>query len=79
MEKTKKHKTILFILSVFFLFSAHSISLAQTEDEENNISIYRRVGLGVVNITSVVIQRDFFLNPVPREGAGAGAMAEAMA
>ncbi|UCG67288.1 MAG: trypsin-like peptidase domain-containing protein [Deltaproteobacteria bacterium] len=74
MEKAKKHKTILFVLSVFLLFSAHSAAIAQTEDEENNITIYRRVGPGVVNITSVVIERDFFLNPVPREGAGSGSI-----
>ncbi|MFC1815438.1 S1C family serine protease [Thermodesulfobacteriota bacterium] len=28
----------------------------------------------MVNITSVVVERDFFLNPIPREGAGSGAI-----
>ncbi len=30
--------------------------------------------VGVVNITSVVIERDFFFNPIPREGAGSGSI-----
>ncbi|NVM24994.1 MAG: trypsin-like peptidase domain-containing protein [Desulfobacterales bacterium] len=74
MEEVKKHKAILCILAVFFLLSGHSVGIAETEDEENNISIYRRVGPGVVNITSVVIQRDFLFNPIPREGAGSGSI-----
>lgn len=74
MEKVKKQKAILLILVVFFLLCAHSVGIAETEDEENNISIYRRDGPGVVNITSVVIERDFFLNPIPREGAGSGSI-----
>jgi putative serine protease PepD len=74
MERLKNHKALLFILIALFLLSAQSVGRAETEDEENNISIYRRVGPGVVNITSVVVQRDFFFNPVPREGAGSGSI-----
>lgn len=74
MQRTKRQKTMVLMLGVFFLLSVQSVGLAETEDEENNISIYRRVGPGVVNITSVVIERDFFLNPVPREGAGSGSI-----
>jgi S1-C subfamily serine protease len=74
MGNVKGHKVIFTIITVLFLVSAYSVALAQTGDEENNISIYRRVGPGVVNITSVVIQRDFFFNPVPREGAGSGSI-----
>ncbi len=77
MEEVKKHKAILCILGIFFLLSAHSVGIAQTEDEENNISIYRRVGPGVVNVTSVVIDRDFLFNPIPREGAGSGSIIDA--
>lgn len=74
MKGVKKQSAILFILGVFFILSPYSIGISATEDEENNISIYRRVGPGVVNITSVVIERDFFFNPVPREGAGSGSI-----
>jgi len=51
-------------MGVFLVLARHSIGIAKTEDEANNIFIYRRVGLGVVNITSIVIERDFFLNPM---------------
>jgi len=63
---------ILIIIGVFFLVGGQTITVAQTEDEINNISIYSRIGPGVVNITSVVVERDFFSRPVPREGAGSG-------
>lgn len=74
MLETKKKKAVLLIVGVFFLLSAHAVGVAETEDEANNISIYRRVAPGVVNITSIVIERDFFLNPVPREGTGSGSI-----
>jgi hypothetical protein len=60
MKGIKKQRAILFILGVFFLLSPYSVGISATEDEENNISTYRRIGPGVVNITSVVIERDFF-------------------
>ena len=74
MQKVKRRKAILCILGVFFLLSGHAVGIAETEDEGNNISIYRRVGPGVVNITSVVVERDFFFNHIPREGAGSGSI-----
>jgi len=49
---------------------AHAI----TEDEENNISIYSEYGPGVVNITSIAVTWDFFLNPIPKEGTGSGSI-----
>jgi len=74
MERVKKHKFILVASVVFFVLFGFTIGIAKTEDEENNISIYRQVGPGVVNIISVVVERDFFLNPIPREGAGSGSI-----
>lgn len=74
MQGVKKQTIVLFIMGLLFLLAGHSIGFAETEDEENNISIYRRVGQGVVNITSVVVERDFFFNPIPREGAGSGSI-----
>lgn len=47
---------------------------ALTEDERNTISIYKKAASGVVNITSTVLERDFFFGLVPREGAGSGAI-----
>lgn len=45
---------------------------ALTEDERNNINIYKTNSQGVVNITTVVLERDFFMGIVPREGSGSG-------
>ena len=74
MEKVRKYRFILFALAILFVLVEYTIGIAKTEDEENNISIYRRVGPGVVNVTSVVVERDFFFNPIPREGAGSGSI-----
>ncbi len=44
-----------------------------TGDLEAQIAAtYRRVGPSVVNITSRRLDRDFFLNPMPRDGTGSG-------
>ncbi|ROQ90830.1 S1C family serine protease [Desulfosoma caldarium] len=45
-----------------------------TDDEKNNIELYERLSRGVVNITSTVLERDFFFNIVPRQGAGSGSV-----
>lgn len=47
---------------------------ALTEDERNNIELYQRLSPGVVNITSTVLERDFFFNIIPRQGAGSGSV-----
>ena len=41
-------------------------------DEANNIAIYQRFNLAVVNITAVTIDYSWFLDPVPRAGTGSG-------
>lgn len=63
--------------ALLFLFTISSTALpgassAMTEDERNNIDIYQRLARGVVNITSTVLEHDFFFNVVPRQGAGSG-------
>ncbi len=50
---------------------------AMTEDERNNIDLYERLAPGVVNISSTVLERDFFFNAVPREGSGSGCIIDA--
>jgi putative serine protease PepD len=74
MEKVKKQRFVSIASVIFFLLVGYTTNVAKTEDEENNISLYRQVGPGVVNITSVVVERDFFFNPIPREGAGSGSI-----
>jgi putative serine protease PepD len=51
--------------------------LGATEEEENNISVYRKAAPGVVNITTTAVERDFFFGLVPREGAGSGVIFDA--
>ncbi len=55
--------------------SAAGVSL--TSDEQNNIEVYKAASPAVVNITSTTISYDFFLNPVPVEGAGSGFLIDA--
>lgn len=74
MKGLRPQRVFWFIMGASFLIAGCSQCMAATEDEENNISIYRQAGPGVVNITSIVIERDFFFNPVPREGVGSGSI-----
>jgi S1-C subfamily serine protease len=41
-------------------------------EEQNNITVYRKVLPAVVNITSRAVAYDFFYGPVPQEGQGSG-------
>ena len=50
------------------------LAVALTEEEKNNIDLYERLAPGVVNITSTVIEHDFFLNVIPRKGTGSGSI-----
>lgn len=77
MKGISRKTFVLIIIGVFFLIGGQTAAVAQTEDEKNNISIYKRASPGVVNITSVVIERDFFSRLVPKEGAGSGAIIDA--
>ena len=61
----------LFFIAASILGSA-TISSGLTLDEQNSISIYKQSTPAVVNITSMAIEFDFFLNVVPKEGSGSG-------
>ena len=71
-----------FLLSTVFLWAlvyfgamaSIPMAWALTEDEKNNIGIYQKASVSVVNITSTVIARDFFFQPIPREGSGSGSI-----
>ncbi len=43
-------------------------------DEEVNIRVYNKVSPGVVNITSTVVEFDFFFSPVSKQGTGSGSV-----
>ncbi len=45
---------------------------ALTGDEENSVSIYRRLNAGIVNITNRAVAYDFFFNPIPSNSSGSG-------
>jgi S1-C subfamily serine protease len=49
-------------------------AVAFTPDEEINIRVYRTASPAVVNITTIAVAYDFFLNPMPKEGTGSGAI-----
>ena len=74
MKLLKNRLAVFMIVGLFLAIHAPAESGATTDDEKNNISIYSRMSPGVVNITSVVLQRDFFHNPIPRAGAGSGSI-----
>jgi S1-C subfamily serine protease len=57
--------------------SSSSSSVAQrdatlTEDESINVRIYRQVSPAVANILTKATEYDFFMDPIPVEGAGSG-------
>jgi S1-C subfamily serine protease len=49
-----------------------SARAALANDEQNSIDIYKAAHAGVVNITSTVYRRNFFLEIIPQQGAGSG-------
>lgn len=69
-------KNILFYVFLFFLgiTTIPSRIHALTDEEKNNVTIYQKASPSVVNIISTVITRDFFFNPIPREGSGSGSI-----
>ncbi len=45
-----------------------------SSDEDVNIKVYGKVSPGVVNITSTVVEFDFFFSPVSKQGTGSGSV-----
>ncbi|RJQ62385.1 MAG: PDZ domain-containing protein [Desulfobacteraceae bacterium] len=67
-------KRIFLFAVVGMLAGVPSPGFPVTETEENNIAVYRRVAPGVVNITSVAVERHLLFSIVPREGVGSGSI-----
>lgn len=65
--------SLWWVLLCMILLNAAS-AFALTEDERNNIELYKKLSPGVVNITSTILERDFFFNIVPRQGTGSGSI-----
>ena len=74
MLQARRRCFFFFILLCFLRVPAIDQAIALTDDEKNNIATYQKASSSVVNITSTAITRDFFLNPVPREGSGSGSI-----
>ena len=75
MAAGKIKRGVPFILLLFFVTTlAPHAGQALTDDERNNVKIYQKISPSVVNIISTVLTRDFFFNPVPREGSGSGSI-----
>jgi S1-C subfamily serine protease len=72
VSKTAKLSTLIFIL-LAMVFDPEQ-AFAMTEDERNNIAVYEKVADGVVNITSIAVQMDFFFNALPSQGSGSGSI-----
>jgi S1-C subfamily serine protease len=70
----RRGKFIKILVALALVCLRAEYSWALTEDEKNNITVYREASKGVVNITSIVMERDFFQGIVPREGAGSGSV-----
>jgi putative serine protease PepD len=64
----------LFSFSAFIIILACQSAFAITEDEKNNIAVYEKAADGVVNITSIAVQMDFFFNVFPSQGSGSGSI-----
>jgi len=64
----------MILLMTALVLGVPRAALCLTEDERNNIELYQKLAPGVVNITSTVLEQDFFFNVIPRQGAGSGAI-----
>jgi S1-C subfamily serine protease len=61
------------------LLSCSALSLLSTADarvftpeEQRSIGIYEKNSPAVVNVMTMVVNFDFFLNPIPKQGSGSG-------
>jgi S1-C subfamily serine protease len=73
LSKTSRQFRIGLVILLIPLFGiGHAFAI--TEDEKNNISVYEKVADGVVNVTSIAVQMDFFFNVFPTQGSGSGSI-----
>jgi len=70
MLNKNEYKLIFFVIMLLSFLTGRIE--AKTVDEINNIEVYRKTSPGVVNISSVVVEYDFYYRPIPKEGTGSG-------
>ncbi len=68
----KKIRFSLLVSLICWMAVLGGVASAALDDEKNNIQVYQMASPAVVHISSVTLSRDFFFNPVPREGTGSG-------
>ncbi len=73
-NQTTRHRKFLSLALAFVLLGWACTALALTEEETNNIDLYRRLSPGVVNITSTIIEHNLLMKAVPAEGTGSGSI-----
>jgi len=66
-------KISIIVLSLLISFWS-TLAFSITEDEKNNIAVYEKAADGVVNVTSIAVQMDFFFNAFPTQGSGSGSI-----
>ncbi len=76
-KNTPKKRLVIIALALIYALLLSQAGAALTEDEKNNISVYNQAAPSVVNVSSVVMELDFFLNPVPKQGSGSGIILDA--
>jgi len=72
-------KIVKLFLAAGFVFAALELQAATKllADEQNNVEVYKRCGPAVVNITTVTLRYDFFMDVQPQQGLGSGAIIRA--
>jgi S1-C subfamily serine protease len=77
MARTRlDYRLLLALGALIFIFGGDRGVHALIRSEENTIRIFEQISRGVVNITTTDIGRDFFFNPVPKEGSGSGVVVD---
>lgn len=67
-------RRLMVIIFMLIIGLKSTLGFCITEDEKNNIAVYEKAADGVVNITSIAVQLDFFFNPFPAQGSGSGSI-----
>lgn len=62
------------LFCVLIFWGAGALAKTLTPMETLNISLYKKLAPGVVNIISTTVSLDFFFNPVPESGSGSGSI-----
>ncbi len=73
-EKPRGLRSVILVLLIVLFYTEQASPAGLTEEERNNIAVYEKVADGVVNVTSTVVQMDFFFNAFPSQGSGSGSI-----